>query len=69
MEKDFWSMNDPAKDRLTQQFATDTRKPKLTLATLNKLKKIRVNRKLNVIARRDTMQKMYGAPEDESGGL
>jgi hypothetical protein len=67
MDKNFWGMQDPAKDTYTQRFGGDSRKPKLTLATLNKLKKIRANRKLNVMARRETMQSMYGAPDESSG--
>jgi hypothetical protein len=66
MDKDFWSSIDPAKDKYTQRNAYNTRKPTLTLATLNKLKKIRANRKLNVLARRETMQKMYGIPDESS---
>jgi len=64
MDENIWGMQDPAKDTLTQRFGGDSRKPKLTLATLNKLKKIRANRKLNVMVRRETMQSMYGAPEE-----
>jgi hypothetical protein len=66
MDKDFWSSMDPAKDRYTQRSAYDTRKPTLTLATLNKLKKIRANRRLNVLVRQETMQKMYGIPDESS---
>ncbi len=64
MEKNFLGIQNPSKDTHTQRFSNDTRKPKLTLATLNKLKKIRANRKLNLMARRQIMQSMYGIPEE-----
>ena len=48
---------------------TDSRKPTLTLAHLNKLKKIKAVRKLDDIQRRGLLKTMYGAAEEDSGGL
>lgn len=48
---------------------SDTRKPKLTLKHLNKLKKIQSVRKLDSARRNSLLSVMYGQPEEDSGGL
>lgn len=48
---------------------SDTRKPKLTLKHLNKLKKIQAVRKLDYIKRQSLLSVMYGAPSEDDGGL
>jgi len=47
----------------------DTRKPKLTLKHINKLKKIQAVRQLDYIKRQSLLSVMYGAPAEDSGGL
>jgi hypothetical protein len=54
----------PEDDKFTQARLSDTRRPKLTLAHLNKLKKMRAARELENLLRQDTLQLMYGAPEE-----
>lgn len=46
----------------------DTRKPKLTLKHINRLKKIQSIRTLDSLKRQDLITVMYGVP-DESGGI
>lgn len=55
---------DPSKDDFTKRHLDDTRKPKLTLKLLNKLKKIRATRQLEQLKRNDLLQTMYGLPEE-----
>lgn len=55
---------DPSKDDFTKRYLDDTRKPKLTLKLLNKLKKIRATRQLEQLKRNDLLQTMYGLPEE-----
>lgn len=47
----------------------DTRKPKLTLKHINKLKKIQAIRQMDGIRRQELLSVMYGAPSEDSGGL
>ena len=58
----------PGDDKYSQQQLTDTRKPKITLVHLNKLKKMRAARQLENLVRRDVLELLYGAPE-EGGGM
>lgn len=44
-----------------------TRRPKLTLRHLNRLKKVRATKKVDEIKRNQLLSIMYGLP-DESGG-
>lgn len=61
---------DPTEDELSRLHFDDTRKPKLTLQNLNRLKKIRATKKLEQLQKEDLLQIMYGAPaggEEEAG--
>lgn len=61
---------DPASDTYTKQEIGDTRKPKLTLRALNKLKKIRAAKRLEQLERFGTLEIMYGTSSaEEPGGL
>jgi hypothetical protein len=53
----------PEDDKYSQAQLSDTRRPRLTLAHLNKLKKMRAARQLENLVRNDTLQLMYGTPE------
>lgn len=47
-----------------------SRKPTITLATLNKLKKMRAAKDLDQLMQADFLEIMYAAPaEDQGGGL
>jgi len=59
----------PENDQYTQQQLRDTRKPKITLQHLNKLKKMRAARQLENLVRRDVLELLYGAPGEEGGGV
>jgi len=58
---------DPAQDEYNQRHLTDTRKPALTLAHLHKLKKMRAARNLENLVRRDVLDMLYGAPDEQAG--
>lgn len=58
---------DPAEDEANARHINDTRKPKLTLKHLNRLKKIRQLRKLELLKRQDQFTIQYGVPDDPSG--
>jgi hypothetical protein len=61
---------DPSLDKLKQRHLDDTRKPKLMLKHLNKLKKMRALSKLEKLKRQDLLGIMYGEPAGgEEGGL
>jgi len=60
---------DPAQDKFTQRKMSDSRKPKITLAHLNRLKKMRAAKDLETLMRQDLMQLMYSAPTEEAGGM
>lgn len=63
---------DPAQDQLNIRKPTDTRKPKLLLKDLNRLKKIRAMRKLEDLKRQELFGVMYDAGEeggDMGGGM
>lgn len=47
----------------------DTRKPKLTLYHLNKLKKIEAVKKLENIRRSALLKTIYGKPKEDEGGF
>ena len=59
---------DPAADTLNARKLTDTRKAVLTLADLNRLKKMRALKKLEKHKRQDLLGIMYAAPEAPPGG-
>lgn len=54
-------------DRYSQAKIEDTRKPRLTLLHLNKLKKMRAAQELENHMRIDTLEVIYGAPAEEAG--
>jgi hypothetical protein len=53
---------DPAKNELEQSNKADTRRPRLTLEHLGKLRKMREIRKLEVESRKDLFKKIYARP-------
>ena len=65
-------MYDASSDTLNAADIMDTRKNKLTLKDLNKLKKLRAFRRLEDLKRQDTLGIIYGEPDeggDEGGDL
>lgn len=61
---------DLEQDKLGQAHIKDTRKPRLTLFHLNKLKKMRAAQDLENHMRTDTLEIIYGTPEEPApGGL
>lgn len=58
----------PENDRFAIQRIDDTRKPRITLLHLNRLKKMRAARDLENLVRRDILGLLYGAPA-EGGGM
>lgn len=59
---------DPAQDKSTKRMPDDTRKARVQLRDLNRLKKMRAQKKLENLKREDLLSIMYGAPDDESAG-
>lgn len=59
---------DPASDDMSKRNLDDTRKPLLTLAILNRLKRMRALKKLEALKRQDLLSVMYAAPEADAGG-
>lgn len=61
---------DPAADKQTRRDLSDTRKPRLTLRCINKLKKMRALKKLEDLQQQDLLQIMYGGAGDsgDAGG-
>ena len=59
---------DVGRDVLHQAHFHDTRKPRMTLKNLNRLKKMRAAQDLENHMRMDTLEIIYGAPEEEAGG-
>ena len=61
----------PSQDKFQQAQVKDTRKPKLTIKHLNKLKKMRAAQDLENHMRTDTLEIIYGSQEEAEtmGGL
>lgn len=59
---------DPAEDKVNARLPTDTRKAKLTLRALNRLKKMRALRRLEGLKRQDLFGVMYAEPDQGGGG-
>jgi hypothetical protein len=51
---------DPSKDSFSRQELDDTRKPKLTLKQINRLKKIRSTKNLEMAKKQELLGIMYG---------
>jgi hypothetical protein len=62
------ALYDPSRDEVGVRTPADTRKPKLTLRHLNRLKKIRALQKLEDLKREDLLGIMYAAPDETAGG-
>lgn len=65
---------DPNRDTIVQRDPHDSRKPKITLAHLNRLKKMRAAKDLQELMRGDFMEIIYGSvsepgAEGPGGGL
>ena len=60
---------DPARDEFTKRHIDDTRKEKLTLSALNRLKRMRALRKFEKAKRQDLLGVMYSPAEPEGGGM
>ncbi len=56
---------DPAKDKVNSKHLDDVTSPKLTLKRVNKLKKIRATKELELAKNRELLDIMYGEPEQE----
>jgi hypothetical protein len=54
--------NDPANNELEQATKMDTRRPRLTLEHLSKLRKMREIRKLEIDQRKELYKKIYQRP-------
>jgi len=54
------SRYDPSQDSITHQDIGDTRKPKLTLKMINRLKKIRSTKNLEMAKKQELLGIMYG---------
>lgn len=57
----------PEDDKANQISMTDTRRPRLTLRHLNKLRKIQELKRLEMEAHGDFVKTMYGTPAEEGG--
>lgn len=60
--------SNPANDLIQQRQKHNSRKPTITLKSLNKLKKMRAAKDLENLMRNDFMQIIYGAPAEEGAG-
>ena len=54
----------PEDDKQNQAELNDTRRPRLTLRHLNKLRKIQELKKLEMLAHKDFVKTMYGTPPE-----
>jgi len=57
---------DPQEDVIDAARQDDTRKATVTLKDLNRLKKMRAQKKLQALKREDLMSVMYAAPDESS---
>ncbi len=65
IQPQFQNNND---DIIQKRDLTNSRKPTITLASLNKLKKMRAAKDLENLMRGDFLEIIYGAPAEEQGG-
>lgn len=56
-------------DIIQQRNIKDSRKPTITLYSLNKLKKMRAAKDLENLIRGDFMEIIYGIPDEQPGGF
>jgi hypothetical protein len=63
------ALYDPSADQVGVRTPSDTRRQRLSLKHLNRLKKIRALRKLENLKREDLLGIMYGAPDEAAGGM
>lgn len=68
IDADELSYYDVNNDEINSRSRDDTRKPKLMLKDVNKLKKIRAMKKLAALQRQDILTVMYGGGESEDSG-
>lgn len=59
---------DNNEDEIMQRKIHDSRKPKITLRILHKLKLMRAAKDLENLVRADFMQILYGTPEEQEPG-
>lgn len=59
---------DPEEDELNKARLSDTRRPRLTLRHLNKLRKVQELRQMELASHAEFVKTMYGAPPEEGGG-
>ena len=59
---------EPAHDEIQQRHKTDTRKKKLSLEEVGKLRKIRALKQLESEKHKKLAQQMYRKPVDDGGG-
>ena len=57
----------PEDDKQNQHKLDDTRRPRLTLRHLNKLRKIQELKKMEMLAHKDFVKQMYGTPPEGEG--
>lgn len=57
----------PSQDDINRRKISDTRKPKLTLRGLNRLKKMQALKQLEALKREDLLTIMYGETSDGGG--
>jgi hypothetical protein len=60
---------DNGEDHIQQRKPSFSRKPIITLINLNKLKKMRAAKDLDILMRNDFLEIMYAVPSEEGGGL
>lgn len=58
----------PEEDAINKHNLDDTRKPTLTLRMVNRLKKIRSTKNLEMVKKQELLGIMYGIGGDEEGG-
>ena len=59
---------DPNADEIAMANINDTRKDRLTLRDLNKLKKLRALRRLEALKQQDIIAVIYGGSDDDAAG-